>query len=393
MDKKLLSLIILLFGIFSTLSAQEDNRITIKGVVVDATTGEPIPFANLGVLGTVAGVASDMDGNFELLLPLSLEKYKVRVSVVGYTSYEMNVEDVKGEENMRIALKPVTYGIGEVDVYAESLVYKKMIRQVVENIGKNYLSKPYNYEGYFEYMTSEEDQPARTKEAIVEIYDRTGYKRSDVQTAFKDLNYRFREVRRSEDTGKVSDGLNYFDDILTGDIIRNTRNVLDISNARDYKLKNKGRILYEGDSVQVIAYEVSEPALSTSGDASVTSYSGEIYIHLKDLAVLKNVTYISAKDFNILGRNLVAIDSPKQENVKMTIITNYKKLNSAYFLSGITIQYTYKEGEKNKNGRMQYVTTRLNATNPEVFQGRMYYEDIETNRDFWENYTVYFQED
>ena len=44
MDKKLLSLIILLFGIFSTLSAQEDNRITIKGVVVDATTGEPIPF-------------------------------------------------------------------------------------------------------------------------------------------------------------------------------------------------------------------------------------------------------------------------------------------------------------------------------------------------------------
>ena len=42
---------------------------------------------------------------------------------------------------------------------------------------------------------------------------------------------------------------------------------------------------------------------------------------------------------------------------------------------------------------MQYVTTRLNATNPEVFQGRMYYEDIETNRDFWENYTVYFQED
>mgnify|MGYP000767207011 FL=1 len=154
MDKKLLSLIILLFGIFSTLSAQEDNRITIKGVVVDATTGEPIPFANLGVLGTVAGVASDMDGNFELLLPLSLEKYKVRVSVVGYTSYEMNVEDVKGEENMRIALKPVTYGIGEVDVYAESLVYKKMIRQVVENIGKNYLSKPYNYEGYFEYMLS-----------------------------------------------------------------------------------------------------------------------------------------------------------------------------------------------------------------------------------------------
>lgn len=393
MNKKLLSLIILLFGIFSILYAQEDNRITIKGVVVDATTGEPIPFANLGVLGTVAGAASDMDGNFELVLPLGFEKYKIRVSVVGYTSYEMNVGEVKGEGNMRITLKPVTYGIGEVDVYAESLVYKKMIRQVVGNIGRNYIAKPYNYEGYFEYTASENDQPANTKEAIVEIYDRAGYNRSDVQTAFKDLNYRFKEVRRSQDTETVADGLNYFDDILTADIVRNTRNVLDISNARDYKLKNKGRLLYERDSVQVIAYEVSKPSLSTSGDAAVTNYSGEIYINLKDFAVLKNVMYVSAKDFNVLGRNLLSIDSTKKENVKVTIITNYKKLDAFYFLSGITIQYAYKEGEKDKNGRMQYVTTRLNATNPEAFEGRMYYEDLETNRSFWENYTVYFKED
>ena len=39
--------------------AQEDGKIVLKGVVQDARTNEPIPFVNIGLLGTVAGVASD----------------------------------------------------------------------------------------------------------------------------------------------------------------------------------------------------------------------------------------------------------------------------------------------------------------------------------------------
>lgn len=392
MNGKVLSLIILFLGIYVSLKSQDNNKITIQGVVVDATTGEPVPFANVGVLGTLAGAASDMDGKFELVLPDSYAARTIRASVVGYSPYEINISEAEKQESLRIALKPVTYGIGEVDVYAESLVYKKMLRQVVENIGRNYISRPYNYEGYFEYTVAVNGTPESTKEAIVTLYDRKGYERSNVLTAFKDLNYSFSQVRRSGEVKSVLDGLTYFDDIVTADIVRNTRNVLDIANASDYKLKNKGRMLYEGDSVRLIAYEVEKPALSTSGDAAVTKYSGEIYVNLKDFAVLKNVIHISADHFNVLGRNLIPADGTKKEDVKMTIVTNYKKLNSFYFLSGITIQYTYGEGTNTVSGRMQYVTTRVNAENPEAIQGRMYYEDLRTDKNFWDRYTVYFKE-
>lgn len=393
MNKRVLLLLILLFGWVGMVNAQDDSRITIKGIVTDETTGEPVAFVNLGVLGTLAGVASDMDGNFELVLPEKYTTYTIRVSAVGYRPYEVKVRELQGNENVKIALSPVSYGIGVVDIYAESLVYKKMLKNAVEKIGKNYIARPYNYEGYFNYTILADGTVESSKEAIVLLYDRKGYERSDVEKAFRDINYRFTEVRRDREMRSVLDGLTYFDDIVTADIVRNTRNIMDIANSRDYKLKNKGRLLYENDSVQVIGYEVTNPTISTTGDAAVTKYSGEIYINLKDDAVLKNVVYVSAKDFNRLGRNLISVNGKKFSDVKMTFVTNYKKLNGVYFLSGINIQYSYKEGGKEIEGKMQYVTTRVVIDRPQTISGRMYYEDLTTHPKFWDNYTVYFREE
>lgn len=391
MNKKVLSLLFVLFSLVLSGNAQENSRITIKGKVTDASTGEPVPFANLGVMGTLAGVASDMEGEFELLLPESYADKTIRVSVVGYSPYDMKVSEAAGKEGLKIALRPVTYTIQQVNVNAQSLVYRKMLKQAVENIGRNYFVKPYNYRGYFQYQIFNNDVQASSKEAVVTVYDSKGYNRSNTETAFKELNYQYNEVRRSEEPQSVLDGLTYFDDILTADVVRHTRNVLDAGNIRDYKLSNKGRLLFEGDSVQVIGYEVNKPSLSTTGSAGVSKCSGEIYINLKDYAVLKNTMHITASDYSRLGRNLIPAGDYKTGKVSMTVTTSYKKLENRYFLSGITIAYTYGEGASKVSGKMQYVTTRVNARDPEAVQGRMYYEDIKANPKFWDNYTVYFE--
>ena len=151
MNKKILSLIILFLGVFSVIQAQNDGKIRVKGVVLDETTRQPIAFANIGIIGTAAGAASDMDGLFELIVSEKLATYMMRVSAVGYASAEMKVYEARDKGEVQILLKPVTYGIGEVDVTAESLVLKKLLENVVKNIGRNYIPRPYNYEGYFEY--------------------------------------------------------------------------------------------------------------------------------------------------------------------------------------------------------------------------------------------------
>lgn len=390
MNKNFFSLIILILGYIATAQAQEDGKITIRGTIIDSRTNEAVAFANLGLLGTVAGVASDMDGHFELTVPDKYSTHVIRVSAVGYATYQMKVYEAKDKQDLVIKLNPVTYGIGEVDVYGQLLVYKKMLQNVVNQIGKNYISRPYNYEGYFKYKT-ERDGMAKTREAIVMIYDARGYVREDVAAAFKDVNYSFNEVRRSEAARSVLDGLTYLDDILTADIVRNTRNVLDITNSRDYKLKSKGKMIYEGDSVQVIAYEVPKPTISTSGDASVQKYSGEIYINLKDQAVLKNVIHVVSKDFTSLGRNLLPIDEAPKKDVNMTITTTYKKVKTIYFLSGVNISYAYQENGSAVKGEMEYITTKVNTKTPKIIEGRTYYENLPVNENFWNRYSVYFE--
>lgn len=381
-----------LFSVILSVKAQETSRITIKGRVTDASTGEPVPFANLGVVGTLAGVASDMDGEFELLLPGAYADKTLRVSVVGYAPYDIKAADAAAKgEDWKIALQPVTYAIQQVNVNAQSLVYRKMLQEAVENIGRNYFVSPYNYRGYFQYQIFNGDARVSSNEAIVTLYDSKGYNRSNTEKAFRELHYKYNEVRKSEEPKSVLDGLTYFDDILTADVVRHTRNVLDVNNIRDYKLSNKGRLLFEGDSVQVIGYEVEKPSLSTTGSEGANKCSGEIYINLKDYAVLKNTMTVTASDYSRLGRNLIPVGDYKTGSVKMTVTTNYKKLETRYFLSGITISYTYGEGGEKVSGKMQYVTTQVNARNPEAVTGRMYYEDIRPNPKFWDNYTAYFE--
>lgn len=393
MNKKILSLLILFFGVLFVAQAQNDGKIRVKGVVLDEVTRKPIEFANIGILGTVAGVASDMDGQFELIVSEKLATYMMRVSAVGYSSAEMKVYEARDKGEVQIFLKPMTYGINEVDVTAESLVLKRLLQRVVNNIGRNYIPRPYNYEGYFEYGVKVNDGEKKTKEAIVEIYDNEGYKRSNVEQAFKALNYNFSQVRRSEENTSAVDGLIFFDDMLTADIVRNTRNILDLENYRDFKLKSKGKFLYEGDSVQIITYECLKPSLSNSGTASVTKYSGEMYVELKNYAIIKNVMRITSSAFNLLGRNLILAGNSPRNEVMATITTNYKKVSSYYFLSGVSMVYTYLDGSDRVRGEMQYQTTKVSVNKTTPIVGRVYFEEVPADKNFWDRYTIYLEEE
>jgi hypothetical protein len=71
--------------VFATLSfAQESVRVgTITGRVTDGMTKEPVVGANVVVVGTTLGAASDIDGRFEIRR-VPLGTYSVRISAIGY---------------------------------------------------------------------------------------------------------------------------------------------------------------------------------------------------------------------------------------------------------------------------------------------------------------------
>lgn len=94
--------------IFMSLCASAQSR-TVKGIVVNAETDEPLIGATVMPLGGGSGVATDLDGNFTLTISGNVTE--VRVSYVG-----MQTQVVKVTDNMTIALNVSDTNLDEVIV-------------------------------------------------------------------------------------------------------------------------------------------------------------------------------------------------------------------------------------------------------------------------------------
>ncbi len=78
------------------------QNITVKGVVSDASTDEPVPFASLQVKGTMTGANADADGNYSISVPANAT---LVFSAVGFTAQEVAVD---GRAVVNVALSPDT---------------------------------------------------------------------------------------------------------------------------------------------------------------------------------------------------------------------------------------------------------------------------------------------
>ncbi len=108
--KKLLSVCFALF-LGSVMVAQT----TITGTVKEAKTGQPIPGANIKVVGKSMGTTADFDGNFSLKVaqnpPFSLE-----ISLIGYSSAK--VEITQNNQQVNVLLEESATALDEVVVSA-----------------------------------------------------------------------------------------------------------------------------------------------------------------------------------------------------------------------------------------------------------------------------------
>ncbi|MDP8206036.1 MAG: TonB-dependent receptor [Candidatus Electryonea clarkiae] len=114
--KRLVQIIIISL-VFNQLSFAENP---IRGFVVDGTSGEPLPVANVVLLGEGRGTATNLDGYFNIY-GLKPGHYSLSVSYLGYHSSQVEVEvtDVLSEP-LKIELYPSTVPLEEVTYIVDS---------------------------------------------------------------------------------------------------------------------------------------------------------------------------------------------------------------------------------------------------------------------------------
>ena len=80
---KKVNIIILLLYVAGLLFAQVDTRGSLKGIIKDSQSGDPLVGVNIVVLGTYLGASSDEDG-FYLISDMKSGEYTLEVSYIGY---------------------------------------------------------------------------------------------------------------------------------------------------------------------------------------------------------------------------------------------------------------------------------------------------------------------
>jgi hypothetical protein len=96
------------------------QNISVRGVVTDGNTNEPLPGVNIIIKGTQTGVVTDMDGNYQITV--NSPDAVLQFSSVGYVAEEMNVS---GRSVINVLLVPDIEAIDEVVVIGYGTVKRK----------------------------------------------------------------------------------------------------------------------------------------------------------------------------------------------------------------------------------------------------------------------------
>lgn len=141
MTRSFLLLFISFLPLLQSWGQTTDGSIT--GRVFDAVTREPLPGANVLVLGTTLGAATDIDGNFTVR-SVPPGTYRVQASVIGYSSFiATDVSVASGRQNrLSFPLQPTELALdafivqqdnyftksSDVQVSAQSLSFEEIRR-------------------------------------------------------------------------------------------------------------------------------------------------------------------------------------------------------------------------------------------------------------------------
>ena len=134
-------LFIILLGLSGAVFAQE-NLDTLAAVVIDAETGEPVPYANVFVSST-CGTISNYDGEFSLQC---LSSEVLRISSIGYRKVSYKASELPAV----IRMKPISNTLREITVMGVDDVLYRLVRKMQKE-AKKYKKAEGNY--FFRFTT------------------------------------------------------------------------------------------------------------------------------------------------------------------------------------------------------------------------------------------------
>src|SRR5688572_28930958 len=161
----------------------------VEGTIVDDESGDPIPFASIGIAGTSKGTSSNLNGQFSISVT---EPISLIVTCIGYETQRVNsLEDLA-----MIRLRPMATQLDPIVVSNRPIDANRIIRKAFKSIPENYNVQPFLQKFFYRHYCKDDDAYGRLIEASVEVWKSKGY-RSTQKSAGEKEEIRITQLRRS----------------------------------------------------------------------------------------------------------------------------------------------------------------------------------------------------
>ncbi len=354
------------------------QNIIISGAVLDANTQKPVAYAHVGVPALAIGTISADNGKFVLKLPAKAKSNLLRISFIGYKSYEIAVADF--EKGSDIQLTQATTNLTEIIVTDESKV-EDIIRRAVRKIPKNYPNYPTTNTGFYRESKTDSNQVhTYLAEGVLKTHKLSYTKKKEGHV----------QIVEGRQVALVPDSIlrrtGYFTSGhmsgLRFDVVQNREDFIDEKYFPSYKYWIAGVTSYNDRPVYIIGFD-------QEGDAKDGRMRGKIFIDTLSLAFIR--TEFEITEEGIKKQSDYPLYSGRWKANKY--IVNYRQQGDRWILGDATREGVYRDGGLYMN---EYLVTEApeGKGKPLAYMERIgresAFRDItgEYDKDFWKDYNT-----
>jgi hypothetical protein len=145
---KIIRLLLVAITLLISIRSNAQTTYTIKGRITDATTGDAVPFANIGIKGSSSGTTTNFDGFYSLTFTPPADS--ILVTYIGYTTRSKAITPDTTQQTIDVQLTPGALQLREVKIYAGENPAWAIMRKIVANRKNNNSENldAYEYESY-----------------------------------------------------------------------------------------------------------------------------------------------------------------------------------------------------------------------------------------------------
>jgi hypothetical protein len=192
--------------------------LNLKGKVIDAKTGELLPYANILIESAGSGTITNTEGEFDFKIYGRFAGSMVHFSFLGYETQKLEIPNTDNE-NLLIRMNPKPYLLGDIYVLPPGTQAVDIVKKAVKNIKRNYHRSTIQMEAFYRNTSFSNGKASQLIEAALLIEDKgidntSNSTKIELQEIRKSSNYLIPQPKKYEIFEKFWGHKNYHSSML-----------------------------------------------------------------------------------------------------------------------------------------------------------------------------------